>query len=462
MYYRDYIGCQWRPLFEIIPYIGCLRTSFHGHCRRSVQSVNSDEVFGRIRLEFRWCQNAISILAEFILYKMVEFYRKVTDNIDVFQNSSRNASQHWHVYVKIMKMKKFRSFGIKMLGLVGGKDIYELTGIVQQRLGKNQGAFMTAGASYGIRRKRKGKKAVCMKKYQVYQVDAFTRCKFHGNPAGVVPHADGLSAEQMQQIARELNNSETAFLFSAASSDYDVEVRFFTPLTEVPLCGHATIAAHYVRALIGDAAEGKYIQKTKAGLLPVEILRPDHDYVIRMTQGQPEVQAPLAAAVVRKIAAALGIQGDDIRRDCPVAIASAGHSKVMIGIQSNRQLHALQPDLTALAAISGEIGCNGYYVFTLNPGDAVFVHGRMFAPAIGIAEDPVTGNANGPLGLYLVHYRICPEMEHDQQLIFSVLQGEAMHRDGGMQVIVDIVQNKPVLVRIIGEAVVAFSTEVEI
>lgn len=301
-----------------------------------------------------------------------------------------------------------------------------------------------------------------MKKYQVYQVDAFTRRKFHGNPAGVVLHADGLSTGQMQQIARELNNSETAFLFSSSSLDYDVEVRFFTPLTEVPLCGHATIAAHYVRAVAGDATEGTYIQKTKAGLLPVEVLRQADDYVIRMTQGKPEVQAPLAAAVVERIADALGIQKCDIRRDCPVAIASAGHSKVMIGIHSNRQLHALQPDLAALAAISKDIGCNGYYVFTLNPGEAVFVHGRMFAPAIGIAEDPVTGNANGPLGLYLVHYRICPDMECNQQLIFSVLQGEAIQRDGGMQVIVDIENDQPILVRIIGEAIVAFSTYIEI
>ncbi|WP_331463166.1 PhzF family phenazine biosynthesis isomerase [Konateibacter massiliensis] len=86
-----------------------------------------------------------------------------------------------------------------------------------------------------------------MKKYRVYQVDSFTRQRFHGNPAGVVSNADGLTEDQMQRIARELNNSETAFIFSPNSDDHDVEVRFFTPTTEVPLCGHATIAAHYVR-----------------------------------------------------------------------------------------------------------------------------------------------------------------------------------------------------------------------
>mgnify|MGYP000997145884 FL=1 len=112
-----------------------------------------------------------------------------------------------------------------------------------------------------------------MKKYRIYQIDSFTRRKFHGNPAGVVPHADGLTEEQMQRIARELNNSETAFIFSSASPDYDVEVRFFTPTMEVPLCGHATIAAHYVRAVEGDAVSGRVRQKTKAGILPVDIIQ---------------------------------------------------------------------------------------------------------------------------------------------------------------------------------------------
>ncbi len=90
-----------------------------------------------------------------------------------------------------------------------------------------------------------------MKTYRVYQVDSFTRQKFSGNPAGVVSNADGLTEQQMQQLARELNNSETAFIFAGQKPDYDVEVRYFTPTTEVPICGHATIAAHYVRAVEG-------------------------------------------------------------------------------------------------------------------------------------------------------------------------------------------------------------------
>ena len=95
-----------------------------------------------------------------------------------------------------------------------------------------------------------------MKSYNLYQIDSFTKEKFTGNPAGVITNADGLSDEQMQMIARELNNSETVFIFKAnanlsnseksnsESKPHDVHVRFFTPSMEVSMCGHATIAAH--------------------------------------------------------------------------------------------------------------------------------------------------------------------------------------------------------------------------
>jgi Phenazine biosynthesis-like protein/Methyl-accepting chemotaxis protein (MCP) signalling domain len=88
-----------------------------------------------------------------------------------------------------------------------------------------------------------------MKKLVTYQIDSFTKEKFKGNPAGVVVNADGLNNKQMQIIARELNNSETAFLFSPDDYDYDGVIRYFTPKTEVPTCGHATIAAMYAKAL---------------------------------------------------------------------------------------------------------------------------------------------------------------------------------------------------------------------
>ncbi|BAL83664.1 putative phenazine biosynthesis PhzC/PhzF family protein [Selenomonas ruminantium subsp. lactilytica TAM6421] len=301
-----------------------------------------------------------------------------------------------------------------------------------------------------------------MKTYRLYQVDSFTRERFHGNPAGVVPNADGLTDEQMQHIAREMNNSETAFILQANEAEADVEVRFFTPTTEVPLCGHATIAAHYVRAIEGSVVSGRGMQKTKAGILPVDIMQEGEDFSIVMTQGKPEVSEPFPEPLVKRIAEALGIAQDSLRKDCPVAIASAGHSKIMVGINSESLLHSLKPDMDKLTEISAEVDCNGYYVFTLHPDAEVLVHGRMFAPAIGIQEDPVTGNANGPLGAYLVHFGICRQLEKDNELKFTIRQGEAIKRDGGMQVQVKIKDHQPVQVKITGQAVVAFRTEIEL
>ncbi len=301
-----------------------------------------------------------------------------------------------------------------------------------------------------------------MKTYRLYQVDSFTQERFHGNPAGVVPNADGLTEEQMQRIAREMNNSETAFIFQSDDPVADVEVRFFTPSTEVPLCGHATIAAHYVRAIEGSAVSGRVMQKTKAGILPVDIVRDSDDFSIVMTQGTPEVSVPFEEPLVRRIAEALGIDRKDMRGDCPVAVASAGHSKIMVGINSEPLLHSLRPNMDQLADISAEVGCNGYYVFTLDPEADVLVHGRMFAPAIGIQEDPVTGNANGPLGIYLVHFGICRQLEKENELNFTIRQGEAIKRDGGMLVQVQIRDHQPVQVQITGQAVVAFRTEIEV
>ena len=299
------------------------------------------------------------------------------------------------------------------------------------------------------------------KQYRIYQIDAFTKEKLKGNPAGVVTNADGLSEQQMQEIAREFNNSETAFILSPEDDSYDVRVRFFTPTSEVPICGHATIAAHYARALENHFENTtRVLQKTNAGILPVDIIREDDDYKIVMTQGKIEVGEALSTEVQQMLTTALGITQRDIMERCPVAIASTGHSKVMIGIKDNYILHGLQPDMDSLIRLSRRIGCNGYYVFTMNQREDPMIHGRMFAPAIGIIEDPVTGNANGPLGAYLIHYDL---VAHNNDLYtFHAVQGEAIGRPGRMEVQVKITDNQPIEVKIVGNAVVAFSAELEL
>ena len=151
-----------------------------------------------------------------------------------------------------------------------------------------------------------------MKKYRIYQVDSFTKEKLTGNPAGVVTNADGLTEKQMQQIARELNNSETAFILTSDSPDYDIEVRFFTPKMEVPICGHATIAAHYVYAMEKGIKSGRIVQKTKAGILPVDIINNGDDNSMIMTQGTISISEPLADEYINEITTALGISTQDL------------------------------------------------------------------------------------------------------------------------------------------------------
>lgn len=299
-----------------------------------------------------------------------------------------------------------------------------------------------------------------MTPYTVYQIDSFTDEIFRGNPAGVVVNADGLSDVQMQAIARELNNSETAFLFSSDSDDCDGVIRYFTPTVEVPICGHATIAAMHAKAVEENLHSTVLRMKTKVGVLPFEIIREDDQIKIWMTQGKVEIDQALPENIQTRILDKLGLNSSDLDERCPIQIASTGHSKVMIGITSRALLNSLTPDYSSLADLSRVIGCNGYFVFTLDSDEPeILSHGRMFAPAIGINEDPVTGNANGPLGAYLVHNQIV-SCHQKSSFYFRGKQGEAIGRDGVIEVAVSIEDGKPIQVKIGGRAVTVFKTRI--
>jgi len=299
------------------------------------------------------------------------------------------------------------------------------------------------------------------RKYNLYQIDSFSKEKFTGNPAGVITNADGLTDDEMQKIARELNNSETAFIFSSNSNDYDVHVRFFTSTSEVPICGHATIAAHYARAVENGLDTSRVYHKTGAGILPVDIIKENEDYKIVMTQGKIEFGAIIDGINKEELLAALNINNSDLLDNYEIQIASTGHSKVMIGIKSIETLNTLQPDYNALSKLSKIIKCNGYYVFTVNSQESdILINGRMFAPAVGINEDPVTGNANGPLGAYLVKHNL---VKHNNSIFkFKAKQGEAIKRTGIIEVEVKIEDKKPVEVKISGNAVIIFKTELSL
>jgi PhzF family phenazine biosynthesis protein len=298
-------------------------------------------------------------------------------------------------------------------------------------------------------------------KITVYQVDSFTKERFKGNPAGVVPHADGLTDEKMQFIAREMNNSETSFLFSPDDDTCDGVIRYFTPVKEVPTCGHATIAAMYVKAVEENLDSSVFRYKTKVGVLPFEILKTGGNYKVTMTQGKIIFDDPFNNELKQRIINALHLTLNDMDERCPVQIVSTGHSKVMIGIKSKNALNNLAPNYFELAQISKEINCNGYFVFTFDSNQpGILTHGRMFAPAIGINEDPVTGNANGPLGAYIVKHKLVKI--NGDEFSFTGRQGEAIKRPGNIDVNVKIENGEPVLVKISGDALIIFKTEMEL
>lgn len=277
----------------------------------------------------------------------------------------------------------------------------------------------------------------------------------------MVPEADGLSDATMQAIARELNNSETAFLLSPTSPDHDVWIRFFTPTTEVPVCGHATIAAHYVRAKLKRAPRSTVRHKVGTGIFPIELLPEGGDYRIVMTQGTPEFGPRIEGAERESLLRALGVAEAAIDPRAPIQIVSTGHSKVIVPVQSRRELNAMRPDMEALTALSRTIGCNGYFAFSFDSNDpAILTYSRMFAPAIGINEDPVTGNGHGPMGAYLVEYALT---RHDPaSLAFTGRQGECVRRPGEVRVEVNIAEGKPVGIRVAGNAVVAFQASLSL
>ncbi len=190
------------------------------------------------------------------------------------------------------------------------------------------------------------------RRYQLYQVDAFTEERFTGNPAGVITNADGLTEYEMQKIARELNNSETAFIFSSNIEGCDVHLRYFTPFKEVPICGHATIAAHYVRAIEYELDNTRVIQQTGAGILPVDIVKEMDEYRIIMTQGKIKFGKFIDGENKKVLLSALSLTEEDLMQNSPIQIVSTGHSKVLIGIKDSVVLNQLKPNYDNLTKLS--------------------------------------------------------------------------------------------------------------
>ncbi|CAI3162252.1 putative isomerase YddE [Acinetobacter calcoaceticus] len=287
----------------------------------------------------------------------------------------------------------------------------------------------------------------------IYVVDAFTTKPNTGNRAGVVLDADHLTTQEMQDIAAFAGYSETAFVLLPKDQSHDIHVRYFTPTNEVPICGHATIATHFLRATTGHQSDYPLIAKTEAGHLPVSIFGNSEGLLVKMTQGRVEFLPPFNARQRCELASALGVSEGDFA-DLPIQVVTTGHSKVMVPMLSRSKLDGLIPNNEKLKAISAEIGCNGFFPFVLEGSkQEPITYGRMFAPAIGINEDPVTGNANGPAGAYLVHYDL---IECDQKVSYWGYQGLAIQKPG--RVLVTVEKTDSILhVSIAGQAVLVGS-----
>lgn len=291
---------------------------------------------------------------------------------------------------------------------------------------------------------------------EVYQVDAFTRQPFTGNPAGVVLGAEVLDDAQMQAIARELNNADTAFVLPPTGSDHDLRVRFFTPRSEAAFVGHATLAVHAVLAQRDPRALRR--QASGNSVIEVSALPGDGGFSIRMPA--PTLGRTLHPDEVTQAIDALGLASTAVDLGCPPRIAGKLSTRLLIGLEDAGALATMSPDLSQLARLSPVLGAAGYFLYaTRGTRDGCDVESRMFCPALGIPEDPVSGNAHGLLGgLLLEHGRL---QVSNGQARFSGLQGHHMDRPGRVDVALDVGADGSCQgVRIGGQAVVVFQTRI--
>jgi len=261
----------------------------------------------------------------------------------------------------------------------------------------------------------------------------------------------------MLAIARELNNADTAFILSPDGADHDIRARFFTPRTEVGFVGHATVAAHYVLSHTAPGT-GPRRQKSKAGVVQVEIRGTGEERRIAVRQSAPPLGRELNERERLAVLDALALASDDLDGRCPLRIVGAGSTRLMVAVRATEQLKQLKPDLARLTTLSAQLGAAGYFVFTLAPERPnCLTESRMFCPALGIPEDPVSGNAHGLLGTYLAHYELL--RRDGERAAFCGSQGHFVNRPGLVEVELEFRDGTLDAVWIIGQAVSIFETE---
>jgi PhzF family phenazine biosynthesis protein len=272
----------------------------------------------------------------------------------------------------------------------------------------------------------------------------------------------------MQLLAREVNAPETAFILPASDRDANLQIRWFTPLCEVPLCGHATIAGFHALAeegMEGMSTNGQHYFKlqTKRGILPIRVEKNFYDTSIEFELPIPKFQIKKKFPI--SLLHALGLSAKDFKKDLPVV------KDLYIYVPVNRLaiVEEIHPDFPALAHELIKMKANGICLFSLETKEKnSAVHSRFFAPNFGINEDPVTGSANGPLGCYLKKYVLpagypvaCRELS-DGRLEFVGEQGDEIQRIGRVKIRVHCGKKDIEYVSICGEAVTIMNTTFKI
>jgi trans-2,3-dihydro-3-hydroxyanthranilate isomerase len=248
-----------------------------------------------------------------------------------------------------------------------------------------------------------------MRRLHYHLVDVFTDRAFGGNPLAVVTNGRGVSGETMQAVAKEFNLSETTFVLPPDDPRHDWRVRIFTPGNELPMAGHPTVGTAFVLArehLIPRAGrETNIVFEEGVGPVPVRVEFEDGEpSFAEMSQPLPTFGTRLDDR--RAVARMLSLEESDIEPDLPVEVVSCGVPFLYVPLRSLDAARRARPRVDLIERASDEHGFPPeVFVFTRETeGAGSTVHSRMFAPGLGIAEDPATGAASGPLGCYLVRY----------------------------------------------------------
>jgi trans-2,3-dihydro-3-hydroxyanthranilate isomerase len=295
-----------------------------------------------------------------------------------------------------------------------------------------------------------------MRTYRYHRVDVFTEHAFGGNPLAVFPEAKGLTDREMQQIAREMNLSETVFCLQPTEPEADVRLRIFTVDRELALAGHPVVGTHFVLAATGryelHGAVTIVKGQMQAGVLPVEIHCKDGRVdSVMMTQRPPQLGKPLEDRTA--IATALGLADDRIGPgDLPARVVDTGIPWLIIPLVDLKALRAIAPVAVDCKRLAKKTGTDLLYAFTQDTEDpACAARARhVWFGTVTPGEDPVTGSAAGCLASYLVVQGVLLAAPTAEILIE---QGAEVGRRGEVRALVEAVGAGIKNVRVGGRAV---------